>query len=334
MMEGKPSRRITTRLALFAAGVAVLAGAAEPAHPPLPREKPKAATDAQKPVPPPDKGEAAPVPTTRPPESEGGEKAVPQERPADTTKPHEKPGAEEATPPSPEKTPEPAARPDEKGEKAKPSADTEKAKTPEGPKHVEAPAIIPTPGVHEDKAALEACYHDLDALGVDYSKEKMINDPGVCGIEKPISVRRILPDVTLKPENRMRCATALALARWTRAVVEPSAEALGKDVRLTGLSHGSAYVCKLRNSADHGKVSEHAFGSAVDVVTFEFAHHDPISIEPRERTGKIEEGFQRAVIGGACLYFTTVLGPHADEAHEDNLHLDVMERSSGFRLCE
>jgi hypothetical protein len=109
---------------------------------------------------------------------------------------------------------------------------------------------------------------------------------------------------------------------------------LGENVRLTGLSQGSAYVCRLRNNADHGKISEHAFGNAVDVVTFEFSGHEPISIAPRERTGKLEEGFQRAVVGTACLFFTTVLGPHADEAHQDNLHLDVIERGSGFRLCE
>lgn len=333
MMGKQPSRLGAARIALLAAGAIMLAGAAEPARPPVPEEKPMAATKDQKPVPPPDKGEAAPVPKTRPPESEGGAKAVPEERPAHETEPEKKPGAEQAAPPSPEQTPAPKARPD-KHETKTPPGKQDGAAEPEGPKHVEEPAIIPTPGVHEDQAALEACYHDLDALGVIYSKETMINDPGVCGIEKPISVTRILPDVTLEPTNRMRCATALALARWTKAVVKPSAEALGTDVQLTGLSHGSAYVCKLRNSADHGKISEHAFGSAIDIVTFQFSHHDPISIEPRNRTGKIEEGFQRAVIGGACLYFTTVLGPHADVAHEDNLHLDVMERRSGFRLCE
>ncbi|MBC7084727.1 MAG: extensin family protein, partial [Firmicutes bacterium] len=35
----------------------------------------------------------------------------------------------------------------------------------------------------------------------------------------------------------------------------------------------------------------------------------------------------------ACLYFTTVLSPGSDDAHKDHLHLDVIERKSGYRFC-
>lgn len=323
------------RSILLGGAAALLIGAATPAHPPVPEEKPAApkaepAPKAKPGVPeekpaapatgteqlaPPDKGETPPVPKKRPPapseEDKGstGKEATPAEG--------DDAGADES----------PAAKPGDEdtkpaGDEAKPEEKTEEKPEPD------------TPGVPEDTAELAACYRELDTLGVAYERKPAVNDPGACGIQYPVSVSRILPDVTLKPANLMRCKTALALARWTKTFVKPAATTLGKDVELTGLSQGSAYVCRLRNNADHGKISEHAFGNAVDVVTFEFSGHDPISIAPRDRTGKFDEGFQRAIVGTACLYFTTVLGPHADEAHQDNLHLDVIERNGGFRLCE
>lgn len=44
-------------------------------------------------------------------------------------------------------------------------------------------------------------------------------------------------------------------------------------------------------------------------------------------------GFLRNIHKGACLRFGTVLGPEANEAHRDHLHLDLKPRSHGA-LCE
>ncbi|MEO6301119.1 MAG: extensin family protein, partial [Paracoccaceae bacterium] len=32
--------------------------------------------------------------------------------------------------------------------------------------------------------------------------------------------------------------------------------------------------------------------------------------------------------------FSTVLGPGSNTSHDDHLHLDIMARDNGFRLCE
>lgn len=265
-----------------------------PAHPPVPAQKPSA-------------GEAAPA--SKPAEPNP---PVPVKRPAVPT--------EETSSGS-------SMQPGEAGK-----ARNESAKWPAG--EAPEPKPVPVPGLDEDGAALAACYRTLDAMGVDYIKKGTVNDPGRCGMEAPIVVMRILPGVALEPSAEMRCATAVALARWTKRVVEPAAEALGDGVHLTALSQGSAYVCKHRDSDPDRKISQHAFGDAIDIVTFRFDGHTPLPIAPRRRSGRIEEGFQRAVIGGACLYFTTVLGPRADSFHRDNLHLDIERRSHGFRLCQ
>ncbi|MCK5745390.1 MAG: extensin family protein, partial [Oricola sp.] len=106
------------------------------------------------------------------------------------------------------------------------------------------------------------------------------------------------------------------------------------DVRLTGIRQASTYACRSRNSQPDAKISEHAKGNAVDVATFSFEGHDPLSIKPDQRKGSREESFQMAVRAGACLHFTTVLGPGADAYHDDHLHLDLAKRRSGYRLCQ
>lgn len=255
--------------------------------------------------------------------------------PADANAPLENPG--QSGPPVPERRPAPpTGRTPPPPEASAGSGPPGSGKVPEEATEGGAgkPEPVPVPGVAENGDALAACYRQLDALGVTYAKKGTVNDAGSCGMEAPVAVAGVLPGVTLEPDAEMRCATALALAEWTKRVVEPAAEELGTNVRLTGLSQGSAYVCRHRDGDPDRTISQHAFGNAVDVVTFHFAGHPALSIAPRQRTGTIEEGFQRAVIGGACLYFTTVLGPRSDAFHQDNLHLDIDRRSHGFRLCQ
>jgi hypothetical protein len=36
----------------------------------------------------------------------------------------------------------------------------------------------------------------------------------------------------------------------------------------------------------------------------------------------------------ACARFTTVLGPGSDGYHEDHIHVDLMERHNGYRICQ
>ena len=58
-----------------------------------------------------------------------------------------------------------------------------------------------------------------------------------------------------------------------------------------------------------------------------------LAIAPREKDSSLEGAFQRAVVATACLYFTTVLDPGSDAAHETHLHLDVKARRNGYRFC-
>lgn len=185
-----------------------------------------------------------------------------------------------------------------------------------------------------DEVALAQCEAELRKLGAVFTREDPVEDENGCGIEAPYRIDRITSGVALSPASQLRCATALALARWTDTVVIPAAVALPGKVRLTGINHGSTYVCRRRNNLPTGKMSEHSIGNAIDIADFEFEGRQPIGISPRQGDGDIEEAFQRAIRGGACLHFTTVLGPGSDTSHASHLHLDIAKRRGGYRLCQ
>ena len=184
----------------------------------------------------------------------------------------------------------------------------------------------------ETPAELSACLAALDRLGVTYERADPIADPADpdCGIANPLTVSGIAPGVALDPPPTLRCEAALAAARWVADVAIPLSRKLPGRGPLAAIDQGTAYLCRPR--AD-GETSEHAFGNALDVMGFRFESGDPIRVEPRAGDGTLDEAFQRAVRAGACLDFTTVLGPGSDADHADHLHLDVKARDGGFRLC-
>jgi hypothetical protein len=102
---------------------------------------------------------------------------------------------------------------------------------------------------------------------------------------------------------------------------------------LSAIGIGSSYVCRRRNNAETGKLSEHATGNAVDISGFVFSDGSRFDIQLRDRTGTAQESFQKAIRFGACQYFTTVLGPGSDAHHDDHLHFDLAQRRGGYRLC-
>ena len=185
----------------------------------------------------------------------------------------------------------------------------------------------------ESDAEFAQCTAALAELGTRFETVPPLTetrDPD-CGIARPILVAEIVPGVALRPDAVMRCATARALAQWVATDVREAADALGASV--TAIDHGSTYVCRRRNNRPTGKLSEHSFGNAVDVMGFRFAARDAVRIEPREPGGPVA-AFQRAVREASCEHFTTVIGPGTDAAHADHIHLDIKQRRGDYRLCQ
>ncbi|MGF6176669.1 extensin family protein [Ensifer sp. 4252] len=283
----------------------LLTGASLPKTGPLPSNKPPADAQAEAPIPSPEKKPETPV-------KEGEE-----------NKDQQPPGGEQGSQaPTPEPKPVEA---DDKGADGKKGDDA-------GEKTEEPPVIYP-PVENENPADYAKCLSELKALGAVFTEAKRIDDGKGCGIDKPLDVTSVLPNVKLAPKGLMRCEAALALARWTKDAVQPAADVAFAKGTVKTLNQASTYVCRLRNNGATGKISEHAHGNAVDIASFTLSDGKTVEIQPRDEDGTMTGAFQRAVTASACLYFKTVLDPGSDAAHETHLHLDVIERRNGYRYC-
>lgn len=186
----------------------------------------------------------------------------------------------------------------------------------------------------EEPEAFAACIGALKAIGARFLEIDRIEDGQTCGIDKPIELDTVLPGIRLEPKGILRCETALQLALMTRDMLRPAADAAfpGRP-KLTAIRQASTYICRNRNSADDGKVSEHAYGNAIDIAGLRFGNEEMPVMIARQDDGTSEAAFQRAFNAIACLYFTTVLSPGSDATHQDHMHLDVITRRGGFRYC-
>ena len=258
--------------------------------------------------------------------------------PVTSPEPVQRPAPAEVSEAAPREATPPPEKPDTAPEVAEPVQP--KPEEPAAPEAADAPDPAPREGTRDllrmDDAEHDACLTELDALGVRYAAAEPIapEDDVDCGILRPLTVTELAPGLAVVPPATLRCPTARALGDWTRDFVLPAAARLSDRGALTAVENGSGYVCRRRNNAATGKLSEHAFGNAFDVMGFRFADGSTVKIEPREAEGSLAEAFQDAVRATACLEFTTVLGPGSNAAHADHLHLDIIARSSGWRLCE
>jgi hypothetical protein len=158
-----------------------------------------------------------------------------------------------------------------------------------------------------------------------------ISGPGECGVADPVKLKEItLPDqsrVTVLPAPTLRCEMAEAVIHWVREDVTVEIGKIGG--RLQALDNFDSYECRSRNRIAGAKISEHARGNALDVRGVKLASGRFVDLTDRTAPRDFREAIRR----GVCARFTTVLGPGSDGYHENHIHLDLAERSNGYRLC-
>ncbi|MDQ3560036.1 MAG: extensin family protein [Pseudomonadota bacterium] len=184
----------------------------------------------------------------------------------------------------------------------------------------------------EPSADVAACLERLSALGVVFQEIDPIDPGGVCPVAAPLEVTSLGSGVAITPKAILSCRAAEAFALWTRDAVIPAARTHLDSVP-TEIAQASSYVCRSRNNEAGAKLSEHAKANAVDIGSIGFASRPPHNVQTHA-SDEPEGRFDAAIREGACKVFTTVLGPGSDAAHATHLHLDMAERSGGYRLCE
>ncbi len=179
----------------------------------------------------------------------------------------------------------------------------------------------------------KSCEAKLRAYGASFTVQKKIDGPGRCGSPRPLNLTRLKGGLLVDGDVVVRCEMALALARWTSNVVIPSAQ-LHLQARPARLDISTSYKCRRRNNNPKAKLSEHAFANGIDFMGISFKQIRPMKIQAHNGSSSAMRAFQAAIRGGACAYFTTVIGPTTNAAHADHLHLDLAQRRSGYRVCE
>ncbi|MCO5065166.1 MAG: extensin family protein [Rhizobiaceae bacterium] len=174
-----------------------------------------------------------------------------------------------------------------------------------------------------------ACRTELTALGARFKELPPVQEAEGCAMPHPLAVTQMTAEIAIAPEITVNCATALALAKFARDVMSPAAQkAFGSPIR--SIAQASGYVCRPRNGTQ--KLSEHAFGNAVDIASFTLADKKTVAIEPAPP--KEHETFLRDVRTAACGPFKTVLGPGSDADHSLHFHFDLAQRRNGGTFCQ
>ncbi len=173
------------------------------------------------------------------------------------------------------------------------------------------------------------CRQRLRAIGAQFSEGSTPAAEEGCALPYSVELEKLPGGTLVEPAAMVNCETALALADLALESMTPIAAELFSQP-LAGIGQASGYVCRPRNGST--KLSEHAFGNAVDIASFRLAADHVIRVAP-DLQGE-EKAFVEQVRAAACGPFRTVLGPGSDADHADHLHLDLSPRRARDPICQ
>lgn len=152
-----------------------------------------------------------------------------------------------------------------------------------------------------------------------------VSGPGQCGVDNAVEITAV-GGIALSTGVTVDCDTASALAKWVQDVANPTIGNAGGG--LARLEVGGGYACRGRNNVPGARLSEHAFGHAIDIMGFRLADGTRLMV-----VSDWGNRMLRAMHRGACGIFGTVLGPDANAYHRDHFHFDTARYRSGS-YCE
>lgn len=164
--------------------------------------------------------------------------------------------------------------------------------------------------------------------------ERSIDGRGACGMLYPLKVHAFANgSIEVGPAATLDCPMATVLEDWFRDAVEPAAMAwFGSPV--VEIKQLSNYSCRTIDSIPGKRLSEHAFGNAIDIAAFTLANGRTVTVEHGWNGAPDERGFLREVEATACATFKTTLGP-GEPYHGNHFHLDLAHhgRTGTSRYC-
>jgi hypothetical protein len=151
-------------------------------------------------------------------------------------------------------------------------------------------------------------------------------DPPTLGPQRGITLAS--NPAAVQPAATLACPLVSRLDEWMTSAVQPAAQRwFGQPV--VEIKQISAYSCRGMNGNPRARISEHAFGNALDIAAFTFADGRRVTVKKGWHGAPEEQGFLRDVHAAACQYFSTVLAPGSNRYHYDHIHVDLARRRSG-----
>jgi hypothetical protein len=181
------------------------------------------------------------------------------------------------------------------------------------------------------ETAVSPCRSRLAEIAV-FKPLPSITGPGDCTATDVVALDAVLlPDkrrIALFPAATLRCPMAEAVTHWIRDDVAPTIADQGKSLR--GVETLDSFDCRPRNGIKNAKISEHGRANALDVRAFKLANGAAIGLTDAGVAKSLREKLRQS----ACARFSTVLGNGADAYHDSHVHLDLIERSNHYRICQ
>lgn len=182
----------------------------------------------------------------------------------------------------------------------------------------------------------ESCMASLKSSGAEFEQVAASAGEGSCRVEMPVRLRSVATPagrISLPEGPVVACGFALQFSLY---LSDMGAAAAAMDKRLAKVATGPGFVCRGRNGDVSGKLSEHAFGNALDITTIGMASGETIQVADALNAGSPSYALLREMRARACGYFSTVLGPGSNAAHAEHFHFDMGRRgkSATYKICE
>jgi hypothetical protein len=183
----------------------------------------------------------------------------------------------------------------------------------------------------EERACLASGYVRQSSF---VSVRSALGGPSVCGALQPFTVSATARGlVALQPPALLRCPMIPAVEYWMERIVLPAAR-YHLRANVVELKVAGSYSCRPMNHVHGGRLSEHGHANAIDISAFVLDSGAVVTVKGGWWGALAERNFLRAVHGGSCSVFTTVLGPAYDASHRDHFHLDLARHNAEGRICK
>jgi hypothetical protein len=182
-----------------------------------------------------------------------------------------------------------------------------------------------------------ACLTELSSEGVAFEQLGTVSADG-CELDGAVKLQRVdtlLGTVQISGKPTMLCSFARQFTSWVRDVGAPLTFAYTGE-QLATIETGPGLVCRTRYNRPGEKVSEHAKGNALDIASFVLANKNRIAVKESPGDSRAHRELIRVFRTTGCGYFTTILGPGSNAAHEEHLHFDygMHGKTLNYRICE